>query len=1119
MATNRNKNTGNISAPQGANKNKGITSAIDQAGYRREFNERVFSDTGYIQSSIKDLQEQVSELEIVLSKSKELAKSEQTRYKNAVSNMKRLESQLQQMYKSQDVSSNELFSTLNDSIKARQKAVDDLYKHYMNNEKELDKAGKEFVDKKIDYFAAKTRELKGVTEEINEASKKFNDSQKSFSDGMKETIKEATNTFKDLTNMFNLQSIAQNKYLEKANERYDIINKMNSQLGYDTDAATSAYNNISQAFTDFNNQMDNLYNMNDMKQYLKDSSQYGLLNNELLEKNLNSTLMAQKYMGASSDTLTSLYKYSRLTNNNDTIEKYNKTMIALQKEGIGVNKDMLNNMIQSNVEVSDVLTAAGLSGETLDQFNQERTVLNAQIQDKYGQEYAEQINNLVDESIKKLATTEGEAQLAQMGIDPSSFKAEVSQGDAQGLYDMVIKGITGRANSWNSDDWSANLKFFNQLGLNTSDINAARKINEDGGINDLGPITDKVQEIIDNMNNGDTEQYVQDNTAISDNQKVLNAVSTNVENLVGSWDGYNKLATTFFVTALAGNVIQGISGIANLASSIKSAGGIKGLFTNFFGKGSSMVKSTEAIEGQMNLFNSGGSASGKALSAITTVGSGIALGTAAVAAIGGAIDKSISKNDKKNIEAANEKWEGTNLEDNISANTISGEATTNAKENNNFFSDYGASLHSVTTGIGSFFKKTFQNDLAGMNANEYKLFRDNWQNREHNAEDTEKAMLAWRLLLDSANRLSDIGTGESRADLKALVQSGKFGNEYLLNNYADYIVNNMNKAPYKNKDERQTSIDWGNYHKAGLERVPKDNYKALLHKNEMVLNEKDADEYRAILKEKEKNKNVPGIITGNGFGTGGVIGGVEVGNYNENYVTNHSGLDLYFSKIGTPVGAAIGGSVVNSKDITTKPANYSGLSNDGANNKYSGKYYSYGRYVEVLGDDGQKYIYAHLNERVANVGDRVEAGTLLGYSGTTGNSTGPHLHFEIRGLGKGSAKHAKYYTHFVRDVNGVPSGEGTDTNTSNTTGESTDTHVKLATPTTTSRRAIPGIGGSGLDESNTPKSNGVDRIVNSVDGVSAKIIKYLDEIRQEQESQRSLIRAFSNSQNMLDMRN
>ena len=276
MATNRNKNTGNISAPQGANKNKGITSAIDQAGYRREFNERVFSDTGYIQSSIKDLQEQVSELEKVLSKSKELTKSEQTRYKNAVSNMKRLESQLQQMYKSQDVSSNELFSTLNDSIKARQKAVDDLYKHYMNKEKELDKAGKEQIDKKVDYFAAKTRELKGVTEEIKEASEKFNDSQKSFSDGIDETLGKINKAFGEASKIFSLQSIASNEFLEKANERYDIINQLNQSLGYGTEQATAAYNSATNTFAQLNEKVDNLYNVSDMRQYLKDSQNYGL---------------------------------------------------------------------------------------------------------------------------------------------------------------------------------------------------------------------------------------------------------------------------------------------------------------------------------------------------------------------------------------------------------------------------------------------------------------------------------------------------------------------------------------------------------------------------------------------------------------------------------------------------------------------------------------------------------------------------------------------------------------------------------------------------------------------------------------------------------------------------
>jgi murein DD-endopeptidase MepM/ murein hydrolase activator NlpD len=40
-------------------------------------------------------------------------------------------------------------------------------------------------------------------------------------------------------------------------------------------------------------------------------------------------------------------------------------------------------------------------------------------------------------------------------------------------------------------------------------------------------------------------------------------------------------------------------------------------------------------------------------------------------------------------------------------------------------------------------------------------------------------------------------------------------------------------------------------------------------------------------------------------------------------------------------------------------------------------------------------LYAHLAARVVHVGDRVEVGQLLGYEGSTGNSTGPHLHFEV----------------------------------------------------------------------------------------------------------------------------
>lgn len=1138
MATNNNKSTGNIRAPQGANQNKGINAALDQAGYRREFNERVFSDTGYIQSSIKGLQEQVKEIEKVLNKSQDLTKAESNRYKTALANMKKLEAQLNQMYKSQDVSTKELFDTLNESVKLRQKSVDELYKHYIDKEKELDGVGKEYIDKKIDYFAAKTRELKGAAEDINEASDKFNKSQKTFSQGLDETLNSAQKFFGEASKIFNLQSIATNTFLEKANERYDIINQLNQSLGYGTEQATAAYNNATNIFAQLNEKVDNLYNISDMRQYLQDSQNYGLLNQEALEKNLDATLNAQKYLGATSDTLSALYRYSRLTNNNDTINRYNKTMIALQKEGIGVNKDMLNNMIQQNVEVSDVLSAAGLSGETLEQFNSERDIINAQIQDKYGAEYASQINNLINESIKKLATPEGNAQLAQMGINPATFTSILSSGDASKLYDYAIESVQGMANNW-SGDVRSNMIYQNQLGMNYGDINAARKIGANG-IDDLGPITEETKKIMEEMKESDVDQYVKENTAMSDITKAANGMETWLQKTFGNsdWLNFESLGTMAFTAYLASGaanfiktggsaILKGINYISGgkFAEKLGSVFGGKfsGIANKFFGKGSDLIKSTGAIDGQMSLFNTGKSVTGKVLSGITTAAGGIALGLSAANVIKGAIESAATETENENKEAAKNQLKGTSLEGNAAAESITGMGTTYANENNNVMNEFGSAWSTTTRGIGVGLLG-WTRSLADINKDDWSFVRESMNMRNMSKEDVEAYTTAFALLLMSAGRQSDVDefANYTTEDIGAVLKAKGWSKNYL-----ERVADDLAAKPNKSKEENQEYIDWDRlnidgYHKAGLNRVPKENYKALLHKNEMVLNEDEAEEYRhnfEALRGLKKNNNVLLLPSNSTKGIGGTIGGVEVGNFNSSYVNGHNGIDLYFNTIGTPVGAAIGGSVITSKDI---PADFQdGKSYHGEDT--SGKAYSsYGRYVEVKGDDGERYIYAHLNERVAQAGDRVEAGTLLGYSGTTGNSSGPHLHFEVKGKGNSSANHAKYYTHFVRDVNGQPSagtGSTSESSSSSNSDDSVNKHITLAAPTTTSRRAIPGIGGNDLTPNKENQINGVDRIVNSVDGVSTKIIRYLDEIRQEQEAQRSLIRAFSTSQNMIDMRN
>lgn len=60
----------------------------------------------------------------------------------------------------------------------------------------------------------------------------------------------------------------------------------------------------------------------------------------------------------------------------------------------------------------------------------------------------------------------------------------------------------------------------------------------------------------------------------------------------------------------------------------------------------------------------------------------------------------------------------------------------------------------------------------------------------------------------------------------------------------------------------------------------------------------------------------------------------------------------------------------------------------------------YGNYVWIDHGDGKATIYAHMTEAVAYVGQTVSAGETIGYVGSTGYSTGPHLHFEARYYGE-----------------------------------------------------------------------------------------------------------------------
>lgn len=68
---------------------------------------------------------------------------------------------------------------------------------------------------------------------------------------------------------------------------------------------------------------------------------------------------------------------------------------------------------------------------------------------------------------------------------------------------------------------------------------------------------------------------------------------------------------------------------------------------------------------------------------------------------------------------------------------------------------------------------------------------------------------------------------------------------------------------------------------------------------------------------------------------------------------------------------------------------------------YSGKRYGYGHMVEISHGNGYITRYAHNRENLVKAGDVVEKGQAIALLGSTGRSTGPHVHFEVLKNGRG----------------------------------------------------------------------------------------------------------------------
>ena len=91
---------------------------------------------------------------------------------------------------------------------------------------------------------------------------------------------------------------------------------------------------------------------------------------------------------------------------------------------------------------------------------------------------------------------------------------------------------------------------------------------------------------------------------------------------------------------------------------------------------------------------------------------------------------------------------------------------------------------------------------------------------------------------------------------------------------------------------------------------------------------------------------------------------------------NHTGIDLA-APTGTPVYASADGVVGKAEWFST-----------------------YGNYIQIEHGGEMQTRYAHLSGYAVAAGEQVRKGQLIGYVGSTGRSTGPHLHYEVRVAGE-----------------------------------------------------------------------------------------------------------------------
>lgn len=1073
MATNGpNGNTpnGNINFNSNPSVQPGIFGYAQGQSTRREFTNDFWKEGGYLSESIKELEEMKRQYKEMSKEVSNLSKSEQKTFKDRKQALNQQLALLKTIRENQETSDTEAIEAINSSNKLRLKGQQDLIKLLNSIIENQDKADQQHLDN-LDAAVEKYNQIKQTTDETGQKLKQttniLNKASDSWSESLSKTLNTAGDKLSDIINMFNIQSLANNAAEQNARSKLSIMGDVSRQFGFSSNAQFESFkNSLNDTIKDMNKEMGNLFNAEDMQQYMANLSAYGVTDTKMAEQQMKSSIIATKYLGVSTETQTEIFKYMKRTNNNEVLNKQNQTIVGILKSELGVSKEQLDALSQIAYGSTEDKAAIGMTSTAIDAQNTAMQAVGAVLSDMYGDTASKSIM----QSMNDFLLNPGDSRWANIfGSQYSSiynglYSGETKEAQMKAITDF-IKGISNSqlltTATGDGLDKAMKASQLNQISQLDSSVIASLSDFDTRA----SEYEDLLTTVIDNINtttNKDVENYVEQTQEATFLESIWNWISTNLNGIPWKWT--MNLANLAFGAYLASGAVKLFGNISKFIGGFANGGGLKGGLQALLGGAS----------------GAGGSVVGGAMSSFLAGGIAVGLTTAAVSAISSAMtdarhqNSSFYEDEWANTLADSENATDKAMSTNKAFTSALGQAEAN-KEGNWFSRD----MDNLGTGLSLMWSKMTGANYVEKNKKFWDWLAASSISKKASTSEFTAYAMAYQFLLDEVGSLAS-WEGATQEDLKQYVKTGLV-DKFNIKSYINSLVEAGWTPSDRYGNNATGNINWDKYAMNGVDWVPRDNYLINAHKGEMLLTADEARAYRSMLMPKNAGDVREGFYSVDDGRRGGNYPYPITSAWNEarDGGRHHTGVDFGMSK-GTPIGASIPGKVAS--------ASYNG---------------GYGNLVVVQANDGKRILYAHQSRMAVKAGQQVNAGSLIGYVGSTGNSTGPHLHFEVRRTADYGTDidPLPYVTNSLFNV-GDSSGAVLSSSTDNfNEAKEGDGSVQVRT-----RRFVPKAftGNMGGDD-------GPGRIVNSVDGGFNKLISYLDSIRDEQVKQRALLNAFSKS--------